>query len=185
MNLPNFGPEHYDRAYKGAYNVARYRWLYEKMYEAAGDPTSVLDLGSGLGNVLGCWPAPVPKVRIGFDWSEVAVSKAKAEYPDCRYVCIDFESLMAGCPSVRYDCVMMCEVLEHITFDADLWAWAKTVVGSGGCAVASVPWMNRVSGRAHTAIRYNRTVARERFGEDIEFMTDHDDSFLVFRWTNR
>lgn len=190
-----FDSKHYDDAYRNDYDVERYDELYATLYHAAGEPDSVLDLGCGLGNFLGDWPDPKdfpgvpfpPKVRIGVDFSKVAIDKAVLKYSDtCAFICKSFVWFLQNRPShVAYDVVFMCEVLEHLIEDAWMFNKAKSMVEHGGCIIVSVPYEERVTCRSHTVVRYNEDVARDRFGSDIEFIESYDEKFLVFKWVNQ
>jgi len=162
----------------GSYNVDRYRELWSLIYEQAKGAESVLDLGCGNGTMLGEWPEPKPKIRFGVDFSERAIQYAAEKYPLNVWMCKTFQELMEGRSTNRFDVVILCEVLEHVEFDRQLFAWACDAAKQK--VIVSVPNGDRCPGTSHTATRYEASTVSERFGASLGIVSEPDSQFLVF-----
>jgi SAM-dependent methyltransferase len=173
-----FGPDHYDRAFSKTYDEDRYLDLWDLIRSRARGAESVLDLGCGLGRLLGDWEDP-PARRVGLDFSMVAIAKATERYaPAVMFWRATFEELLANPPdSPDFEVIFLCEVLEHVEYDQGLFAYAKTRASKR--VVASVPYGDRVRCKSHTATRYYPDTIGDRFGE-VRIVSAPDSKFLVF-----
>jgi 2-polyprenyl-3-methyl-5-hydroxy-6-metoxy-1,4-benzoquinol methylase len=175
-----FNAEWYDsHAYRQpeCYKIERYRQLWDVFYKQANDAGSVLDIGCGIGAMLGDWPEPCPEKLVGIDFSSNAISYARTRYPEIEWRCMSFDSFMWKYDYEHYDVITLCEVLEHIEFDRELFWWAKAHARK--LVIASVPYNDRNKGTSHTAIRYTPNVVRGRFGP-VDVVEQPDERFLVF-----
>ncbi len=178
-----FGSEDYDAAYRKPYDVERYRALWAFVQGRVHHLRSILDLGCGLGNFLGEWAYDdPPELRVGIDFSRVAIEKAKAAFPDLSFWCVSFEDLLAEAYPIerRYSAVVLCEVLEHLDYDRDLFEFAKSCASDR--VVATVPYENRIRGRMHTSTRYSPQIVEKRFGPGIRVVSAPDSKYVVFEW---
>ncbi|HEV2098722.1 MAG TPA: class I SAM-dependent methyltransferase [Stellaceae bacterium] len=139
MAEPQFGPQHYDSFYLTDRNSVRpltspYVPLFRKVTELVRQQGihGVLEVGCGSG-VLAQMLIGNGVAYDGFDFSPVAVQKARTRNPSGRFFVGDATDPASYGSS--YDGIVCCEVLEHI--DGDL-----TAIGhwkSGAPVICSVP----------------------------------------------
>jgi len=139
MTEPRFGPQHYDSFYLTDRNSAQpqtspYIPLFRKVTELLRQQgtRAVLEVGCGAG-ILAEMLIAAGMAYNGFDFSPVAVEKARTRNPSGRFVVGDATDPASY--SLQYDGIVCCEVLEHI--DADLSA--ITHWKSGVPVICSVP----------------------------------------------
>lgn len=98
-------------------------------------PSSVLEVGSGDGHFIGVLGSDVPR-RVGVDFSERAISFARAFNPD-----VTFHAGDAAEMDEQFDVVAAIEVLEHIP-DDQVASFLRVLFGRvkpGGYVLISVP----------------------------------------------
>lgn len=112
------------------------------LLESDGPPRRLLDVGSGLGDLLedaaDRWPAAE---LLGLEPSAVGVRRAQAKVPHARFVCGDVTA-DAEVPDdlERWATHAVCsEVLEHVDDDVALLAAARRLMAPGGRLVVTVP----------------------------------------------
>ena len=140
MSQDLLGPDYYDRMYAEDDRTyeeplsSPYYPLYRRVVEFANTPETalVLEVGCGSGVLANMLVGAGLSYR-GFDFSEIAVEKAKALVPETQFFIGDATDPAAYVGD--YDTIVCCEVLEHI--EADLQAislWAR-----GARCICSVP----------------------------------------------
>ncbi|MCH8012548.1 MAG: class I SAM-dependent methyltransferase [Candidatus Marinimicrobia bacterium] len=72
------------------------------------NPSSILDFGCGEGNFLNYFSKKANKIRVGIDFSSVAIEKAKSFYPKINFI-LGSEDKIEG----TYDFVTSIGVIEH------------------------------------------------------------------------
>ena len=112
------------------------------LLEAEGPPRRLLDVGSGLGDLLrtaaGRWPSAE---LLGLEPSVVGVDRARAKVPSARFVCGDVTA-GAEVPAELegWATHAVCsEVLEHVDDDVGLLAAATRLMAPGCRLVVTVP----------------------------------------------
>ncbi|MCX7592138.1 MAG: class I SAM-dependent methyltransferase [Kiritimatiellae bacterium] len=76
---------------------------------------SVLDVGCGQGCLLAAIRKLFPEVKLhGADFSRVAIETARKRLPEAHFSVMDVSK---EAPAGKYDLVLCCEVLEHVTDD--------------------------------------------------------------------
>lgn len=162
MTGSQFEPQYYDALHsRPDSNLAQplkspYYPLYRKVREFVRQQGvhAVLEVGCGSG-VLAEMLIADGLTYDGFDFSPVAVENARSRSPEGRFFVAD-----ATRPSAydrSYDCIVCCEVLEHI--DGDLAAvqhWK-----SGACCVCSLPNFDYES---HVRFFRSEDQIRQRYG---------------------
>lgn len=123
--------EYYNNLYSKQSNAARLRLIpfYQKIAEYINPEARIIDLGCGNGMLakLSKW-----KTYTGFDFSEVAIAKAKTICPQAEFICSDINNYIR---IVNYDTVIMTEFLEHIENDIKI----ISVIKQGAKVIISVP----------------------------------------------
>lgn len=162
MSEKQFGQDYYDRLYEqDARNFDRaltspYYPLYRKVVELLRREglRSVLEVGCGSG-VLAEMLIAEGLAYDGFDFSPVAVDKARTRNPEGRFFVGDATDPASY--RLSYDGVVCCEVLEHI--EGDLTAIEHWKAGS--ICVCSIPNFDYES-----HVRYFRSPEqiRQRYG---------------------
>jgi len=166
MTEKEFGYDYYDRLYReGDRNFDRpltspYYPLFRKVVELMRKEglRSVLEVGCGSG-VLAEMLIADGVVYQGFDFSPVAVDKARTRNPEGRFNVGDATD--PACYQLAYDGIVCCEVLEHI--EGDLTAIENWKEGS--ICVCSVPNFNYES-----HVRYFRSEEEvgQRYGRLLD-----------------
>lgn len=112
------------------------------LLESGGVPRRLLDVGSGLGDLLETAARRWPSAELlGLEPSAVGVRRARAKVPGARFVCGDVTA-DAEVPSdlERWATHAVCsEVLEHVDDDVALLAAATRLMASGCRLVVTVP----------------------------------------------
>ena len=105
--------------------------VYKRVAECLGAREKVLDLGCGTGQLSHLLNG---RYALGVDFSPVAVEKAKSLNPVGKFFLADLYK-----PSTYeladYDCVVLCEVMEHLEHDLAVLGFIK----SGMHIVFTVP----------------------------------------------
>jgi SAM-dependent methyltransferase len=148
-----------DRTYENPRSSIYYP-LFRKVLErvAKAQVGSVLEVGCGSG-VLAQMLIGAGISYSGFDFSEVAVQKARALNPKGRFFVGDATDRTAY--ATPYEGIVCCEVLEHVEADLDairLWA-------SGALCICSVPNFDYES---HVRFFGTEREVVERYGSLIE-----------------
>ncbi len=106
---------------------------------------SVADFGCGTGALTDFYDG----IYSGFDISDVAIEFASAT----RRVSAGFESGDLTDPAFqikeKFDTVVLAEFLEHIEDDKEIFSKIKTILGSAGRIIISVPNGNRIPDESH------------------------------------
>lgn len=108
-------------------------FLIERLRKAGSGP--ILEIGCGTGQLAAAlYDAKLPNAYCGFDFSKVAVQKARERCPHYTFLVAD--ALKTDIyTSMQYDIVIATEVLEHINADLDLIRRIR----AGARLFASVP----------------------------------------------
>jgi 2-polyprenyl-3-methyl-5-hydroxy-6-metoxy-1,4-benzoquinol methylase len=112
------------------------------LIEAEGPPRRLLDVGSGLGDLLEAAAARWSSAELlGLEPSVVGVRRAQAKVPDARFVCGDLTAGAEVPPELeRWATHAVCsEVLEHVDDDVALLAAAARLMTPGCRLVVTVP----------------------------------------------
>lgn len=111
---------------------------------------SLLDIGCGDGRFLQQVSSQYDGTRLlGIDYSQKAVSLAKALSPHVEFQCLD---ILAGEPlSEEFDVVSLVEVIEHIPPESlpDFISKAAEYLNPTGRLVLTVPHVNQIVGDKH------------------------------------
>lgn len=111
---------------------------HEALLSAVGPKTRVLDVGCATGIVTRAL-----KERLGCGVTAVDVSDAMAQEA-ARYA----DEVVVGDISRAetrekltgpFDCILFADVLEHLADPWETLRWAKTMLSSSGCVLASIP----------------------------------------------
>jgi 2-polyprenyl-3-methyl-5-hydroxy-6-metoxy-1,4-benzoquinol methylase len=135
--LPHFGDYREPRIFRAlSWGFDYLVWLNAALDEIrAISPRSILDIGCGDGRLLGLLGDVCP-VRMGSDFSEKAISFAKAFHPEIEWHTGSLDSI-----SQTFECVTLMEVMEHIP-DQDIQAFVRSVsekLAAGGTLIVTVP----------------------------------------------
>lgn len=112
------------------------------LLEADGSPRRLLDVGSGLGDLLEAAARRWPSAELlGLEPSAVGVRRAQAKVPGARFVCGDVTAHAEVPPALeRWATHAVCsEVLEHVDDDVALLATAMRLMAPGCRLVVTVP----------------------------------------------
>ncbi len=136
--------DEYDRQWAVLQDFIRYnpgarhrRRLLERLISRADQPTTVLDAGCGLGELVLLLRDLLPSAAItGVDFSELAVQHARERFPFAQFEVLDLEH---GRLAQSFDLVVNSEVLEHIADQDAAVVNVAAMVAPGGTLVLSVP----------------------------------------------
>ena len=106
------------------------------------DFRSLADIGCGDGRIAAEIAGEFPqKDIVGIDYSEHAITLAKALNPSLNFQCADISADMSG---KKYDCITLIEVFEHIPpATADSFVAAlHDILDDGGFVLLTVPHEN-------------------------------------------
>ncbi len=130
--------------------VSTVEYIIEKLKEHR--PTSILDLGCGDGRLTRELSKHINCRKIvGIDYSQRAISLAKAINPDMsntHFQCID---ITKNIPNEKFDIIVLMEVIEHIPLDQIqifLENVAKTL-SRNGKVIVTVPHSNKPVEQKH------------------------------------
>lgn len=136
FNLRGTGQQDYDEAYNA--------WLYRAKRRAlgralrrAGDPSSALDVGSGVGWVVKELRRRDIRVE-GCDIALVAVERLRELFPDSTFFRVSVGEEPIPRPDATFDLVTALDVTYHMT-DEEIWRTAVMEMGrvlrTGGCLI--------------------------------------------------
>ena len=117
------------------YTKSPYYGLWSAVADAMGPVESVLDLGCGTGQFACLLADRGVKKYLGMDFSPVALDMARAACPRDEFYFMIVNLCKGFAASLRWDCVVAIEVLEHVQCDLE-------VIGSlrdGQKIIATVP----------------------------------------------
>lgn len=70
----------------------------------------ILDIGCGAGSLTALWQKKLPNLSFdGIDISNKAIKLAKKHYPNIKFRTVPAEKI-----NHKYDCISICEVIEHV-----------------------------------------------------------------------
>lgn len=153
--------------YEGSYNLPYWQSAYYPLFKAvlakvlSGRVKSVLEVGCGTGGFAGLVRDKSSLNYRGFDFSEVAVEKARARVGQEDLIYVGDATLPSSYAGKGYDCIVCTEVLEHIEKDLETIANWKP----GVFCVCSVPSFD-----SETHVRFFRSEVEveDRYGKLIE-----------------
>src|SRR5262249_10989348 len=111
--------------YEGSYNLPYWQSAYYPLFKAvlakvlSGRVKSVLEVGCGTGGFAGLVRDKSSLNYRGFDFSEVAVEKARARVGQEDLIYVGDATLPSSYAGKGYDCIVCTEVLEHIEKDLE------------------------------------------------------------------
>ena len=107
-----------------------------------GLPASVLEIGCATGELIAAFPTAPRGRRVGVDISAENIAVAAARFPAVDFRCGDFRSAFTG--AVRFDVVVLSDVLEHVPDDA---GFLRDAARLGRTLLVNLPlednWLNR------------------------------------------
>lgn len=163
--------EWYDEVFKNGeyWNERSFHFhnLWDKVWSLV-EGDNVLDIGCGPGLFVQRMPGKVNYT--GIDFSEYAVNEVKKL--GYKAVLMDLETEL---PDFKgFDCVILCEFLEHIENDIQLF----NSIPEGVCIVGSVP---KFDDESH--VRYFNSVEKviERYGE-FDLIFEFENRIIFKTW---
>ena len=76
--------------------------------------SSIVEIGCGTGEIIGTFPGPNVKRRVGFDISPLNIKAAQQRFPDVFFSAKDFRT-----STEKFDLVIMSDILEHVPDDVE------------------------------------------------------------------
>lgn len=99
------------------------------------DAPRIIDLGCGTGWLTGILSNFGPTT--GVELSPVAVERAKQQYPNARFECVDFRTWDP--PEAKFDIVVSQEVIEHLEDQQAYVDLARRLLVPGGHLILTTP----------------------------------------------
>jgi SAM-dependent methyltransferase len=145
-----------------AYNPAQEyrRRLVLDLVARSGTPHRLLDIGSGLGDLLATLRTRWPNAELaGIELTAEGIRQAGAKVPDARFFQLDLTTEANDAPELRgwADLAVCSEVLEHVDDPARFLQSAMQYVAPGGTVVVTVPGGPRTAFDRHIGHRRHYT----------------------------
>lgn len=129
----------------------------------------LLDCGSGDGGLVG-EAAARGFEAVGLEIAEGALERARAAYPDARFVRHAIEDRPWPVAPASFDYVVSFEVIEHLLRPADLLAGAYDALKPGGHLALTTPYHGLLKNLAIAVLAFDRHYDVE--GDHIRFFSD-------------
>lgn len=123
------------------WHVIRNERILRAILDSVSNPEDLncLEIGCGVGNVLGYWHEKGFKNCSGWEINEHALEIAKLRYPQISFEQRDF--LLPLQTESQFDIVGLFDTLEHFESDLQIALQLRELVRPGGLAVITVPAM--------------------------------------------
>lgn len=122
---------------------------YEEMVKHISDDTNILDVGCNFGDFLKYMIEEKTKFKsyTGFDFSPVAINRAKVLFPNYRWLLGDCSTFMVEYN--KYDTVVCMQMLEHIEDPVNFLKLAHKRIKSNGTLLLTIPNQLNIQHESH------------------------------------
>lgn len=161
--------EYWDREYtrRGGERSERIDIVAELLRRAG--LKKVLDIGCGDGTVYGQIREHWGCDYYGTDFSEVAIERAKKEYPDAHFAVAKYHDQPFD--SASFDAVISQETMEHVESPPDLAKEMLRLTRPGGVCILTTPLGRNLSGHEEHVWLFERADIKEMFkGCKVQFV---------------